>query len=283
MRSLIPAIADYIAQSALLTVQQLLLQLGPIFLLAFILDRLAQFMRRRGARIFGRDVYTYLTAPGVMVHELGHAFFCVIFHHRIVRMQLFRPSADGSLGSVDHAYNRKSTYQRIGNFFIGTGPIWFGTAMLCVVAWFFLDPSVRQAIEHSAAPTDSSGLWAIGSHVAALTCHVLVSLARPSVLSTWQFWAFAYLIFCIGSHITLSRSDIHGAAQGFVSLVAFVLLFNLLTLALGRQVSIRASQWMLRASVIFYAAMSLVICLDIALAAVLFVLTTALRIVSRPR
>ena len=77
MTTLIQPIVDYAGQSALLTVRQLLVQLGPVLLLAFLLDRFAQFIRARGARIFGRDVFVYLTAPGVMVHELGHAFFCV--------------------------------------------------------------------------------------------------------------------------------------------------------------------------------------------------------------
>jgi hypothetical protein len=279
MNSLTQSVADYVGQSALLTVQQLLIQLGPVFMLAVMLDRLAQFMRARGARIFGRDVYTYLTAPGVVVHELGHAFFCIIFRHRIVSMQLFRPDRNGRLGSVDHAYNRKSIYQRIGNFFIGTGPIWFGTALLCVVAWFFLGPAARQAVEHVAATNDSPGLQAIASQVAALTWQLLISLARSSVVSTWQFWIFTYLIFCIGSHITLSRADMNGAARGFVSLVAFMLLLNLITLSFGQHFSLRAGQWMLRGSVIFYAAMSLVICLDIGLAAILLVLNSALRVV----
>ena len=60
-----------------LTFQQLAILLGPVFVLAFILDQLSQFVEARAARILGLDVYTYLAA-GVMVHELGHAFFCVI-------------------------------------------------------------------------------------------------------------------------------------------------------------------------------------------------------------
>jgi len=34
--------------------------------------------------------YSILTAPGVMVHELAHAFFCVISGVRIRRISLFR-------------------------------------------------------------------------------------------------------------------------------------------------------------------------------------------------
>jgi hypothetical protein len=285
MGSIIQAIADYIGQSALLTLQHLTLLLGPVLILAFVLDQLSQFIRARGARLFGLDAYIYLTAPGVMIHELGHAFFCVIFRHRIVRMQLFAPTGDGTLGSVEHAYNRRSTYQRIGNFFIGTGPIWFGTVMICLLAWLLLGPAARNVADHLAIAADTSngapngalGLDAIVSQVAALTWQLILSLAQPAIISTWQFWIFAYLMFCIGSHITLSRPDINGAARGFVSLVAFVFLFNLLTLSFGQQFSLRACQRVLQGAVIFYAAMSLVVCLNLALAMILLVLSSVRR------
>ena len=49
-------------------------------------------------------------------------------------MQLFRPGRDGTLGYVEHAYNRRSLYQSVGNFFIGTGPIWFGSALVYLLS-----------------------------------------------------------------------------------------------------------------------------------------------------
>ena len=110
MASIFQSIFDYVGAAHLLTFQQLGILLGPVLLLAFILDHLSQFVRAPRPGILGLDVYTYLTAPGVMVHELGHAFFCVIFRHRIIRMRLFSPRGDGTLGSVQHSYNpRKRT------------------------------------------------------------------------------------------------------------------------------------------------------------------------------
>jgi hypothetical protein len=74
MDSIVQSILNYVGRGALLTVRQLLILLGPVLILALILDQLSQFVRTRAARILGLDFYTYLTAPGVMVHELGHAF-----------------------------------------------------------------------------------------------------------------------------------------------------------------------------------------------------------------
>jgi hypothetical protein len=277
--SVIQPIIDYVGRSALLTVQQLVILLGPLLILAFILDQLSQFVRARAARILSLDVYTYLTAPGVMVHELGHAFFCVIFRHRIIRMRLFRPGSDGTLGSVQHSYNPRSTYQRIGNFFIGTGPIWFGSTMVCVLAWFLLGPTASDAVRHMSTSDDPANLPGVLLQVTGLAWQLFTSLLRPAVVSSRQFWIFAYLMFCIGSHITLSRPDINGAARGFVSLVAFVFLFNLLTLSVDGQLSLRACRRLLQDSVVFYAGMSLVVCLNLALAAILFLMSFLLRII----
>ncbi len=276
---MIQPILDYVGQSVLLTLKQVVIVLGPVLVLAFMLDYLSQVVRGRAARILGRNAYTYLTAPGVMVHELGHAFFCVIFRHRIVSMHLFKPGSDGTLGSVQHSYNPRSIYQRIGNFFIGTGPIWFGTTLVCLLAWYLLGSSASDAIRNVAPSNNSAGLAAIGSKVFALVLQLLMLLFRPSVVSSWQFWIFAYLLFCIGSHITLSRSDMNGAAGGFVALVALVFLFNLLTLTFAGQLSLQACQRLLQGSVVLYAAMLLVLGLNLALAATLFALSVAFRAV----
>ena len=105
----------------------------PWIVIAFIMQLLSNLIRKSLAKIFGIQGYIYLTCPGVMVHEIGHALFCVIFRHKIVEMKLFSPEEDGTLGYVNHSYNPNSFYQRIGNFFIGTGPIWFGIVVLCFV------------------------------------------------------------------------------------------------------------------------------------------------------
>jgi len=276
---MIQSILDYIARAGVLTVEQLAIVLGPVLILAFILDYLSRFVRNRAARILSLNFYIYLTAPGVMIHELGHAFFCVIFRHRIVSMHLFKPGRDGTLGSVEHAYDRKSIYQRIGNFFIGTGPIWFGTALVCLLAWYLLGPAASDALRDVAAPRGGTDIAATAGQAAAVVWQLFRSLLRPSLLATWRFWIVAYFIFCIGSHITLSRSDIRGTLGGFVFLVALVLVFDLLTSSFSEEFSLRACQQLLRGSVVFCAGISLVVCLNLLLAAVLMVLSAAIQFV----
>jgi hypothetical protein len=77
-----------------------------------------------------------------MIHELSHALFCIIFGHKIQEMKLFSPENDGTLGYVNHSYNPKNPYQQIGNFFIGTGPIWGGVLLLYVASYFLLPEGI---------------------------------------------------------------------------------------------------------------------------------------------
>ena len=64
-----------------------------------------------------------------------------------------------------------------------------------------------------------------------------------------------------------------------MALVAVVLLFNLLTLSLGDQFSLQTCKRLLEGSAVFYAAVLLVVGLNLALAALLFALSVAMRIV----
>ena len=103
------------------------------------------------------------------------------------------------LGYVNHSYNPKSFYQRIGNFFIGTGPIWFGIAVLCFVSWLLL-PN-----EMNISNFFSMNFW-----------------------GRWQYYVWLYFALTIASHITLSPPDLVGATDGGVAILTTALLCFLL-------------------------------------------------------
>ena len=89
---------DALKYSALI----LLYGVVPWLLLALVMQFISVSLRRSLANIFGVSLYILLTAPGVAVHELGHALFCIIFRHKIEDMKLFSPEEDGTLGYVSH-------------------------------------------------------------------------------------------------------------------------------------------------------------------------------------
>ncbi len=181
----------------------LLIGILPWLAVAGVMQLLSSSLRRSLAKILGLRGYLYLTCPGVMIHEIGHAFFCVIFRHRIVELKLFAPEADGTLGYVRHTCNPKSLYQRIGNFFIGTGPIWFGIGVLCLFSWLLL-------------PAD---IWTNHSFRA-----VMGNFFSAAFWGRWQSYVWLYLALTTASHITLSPPDLVGSVDGGIALLTTALL-----------------------------------------------------------
>ncbi len=195
------ALLSYIWDALLHAIQLLCVGLLPCVIYAFLMQKCSNAIRIRLASLLGIRGYVYLTAPGVVVHELSHAAFCPIFFHRITKMKLFSPEEDGTLGYVNHSYNPKNPYQRIGNFFIGTGPVWGGILVIWLISRWLLP----------------SGSWG--------------ELLTLQVWSRWQSWLWLYLFLTVSSHITLSPPDLQGAADGGV----FIILLTLaLTIALDK-------------------------------------------------
>lgn len=192
------AILSYLGDALLHAVQLLVIGLLPCVVYAFLMQKCSNAIRIRLASLLGVKGYVYLTCPGVMVHELSHALFCLLFFHRITEMKLFSPEADGTLGYVNHAYNPKNLYQRIGNFFIGTGPVWGGILVIWLISRSFLP----------------SGSWG--------------ELCTASTWSHWQTWLWLYLFLTVSSHITLSAPDLQGATDGAVFIVLLTLVLTIL-------------------------------------------------------
>ena len=190
---------NYIGQVLWQTILFLLIGVLPWIAVALVMQLLSNSIRKSLAKIFGIQGYIYLTAPGVMIHETGHAVFCLILRQKIVEMKLFSPEEDGTLGYVNHSYNPNSFYQRIGNFFIGTGPIWFGVAVLCLISWLLL-PNEMQISDFFLL-----NFW-----------------------GRWQSYIWLYLALTISSHITLSPPDLAGSVDGGIAIMATALLGFLL-------------------------------------------------------
>ncbi len=200
-------VLSYVGSALWNTVLILAIGLLPCLVVAFVMQKCSNAIRSRLVSVLGIKGYVYLTAPGVMIHELSHAFFCLIFRHKIIEMKLFSPEADGTLGYVNHSYNPKSFYQRAGNFFIGTGPVWGGIFSLWVVSRLLLPSAMFQQDSISAF---FSGIFSF------------------SLWQCWTTWLWLYLVLTISSHIILSRPDLSGAGDGAVVIIILVLLCNLL-------------------------------------------------------
>lgn len=233
------SILDFIKLVIVTTVSQLIWLLGLLFIFGLVLYVFARLTRLTYVKSVGHRMDVFFTGwIGTPVHELGHAIFCVIFGHRIIEMKLYTPnSTDGTLGYVHHAYNLNSTYQRIGNFFIGVGPIIFGAVVL-YAALYYLIPNREVIFSDIEAQSHTLVAGVRGDFSAGLaslwatTLTTLSSMFNAANFSDYRFWIFLYLAICVSSHMELSPPDIKGATGGLLSLVLFFLFLNLLILGL---------------------------------------------------
>lgn len=231
MSSGLNPLLSYLWNGFLLTGQELALLLGPALVFGLALHYLAEAIRYSCLRVMHFNFFAWLTAPGTVIHELGHAFFCVLFGHEVRELALFHPKNPESLGHVKHAYNPRNPYQMIGHFFIGSGPIWFGAAFLYVLALLLLGGGMPLA--------GAEGGCSLEEFPAALGRLLLAGgrtfwhMLDPALFGHWPVYLFLYLAFSIGAHMTLSPADLTGTLKGFAFLAGLVLLLNWATLWAG--------------------------------------------------
>ncbi|MBE0662799.1 MAG: hypothetical protein IH597_10040 [Bacteroidales bacterium] len=233
------AVLEFLKSVTLLTVSQLISIFGILFIFGLVLYFLARNTRRVYMKSVGSTLDIIVTGwIGTPVHELGHAIFCLIFFHKIERIKLFDPNPkDGSIGYVIHSYDRKNIWHRIGNFFIGVGPIIFGSIVL-YAAMYYLVPNIKGVFseikKHGATISSlelSNWQFAYKSLLDAVTI-TLKALSNPANFTEWQFWLFIYLSMSIASHMELSPPDLKGALGGFITLALFIFFLNLFVMVL---------------------------------------------------
>ncbi len=172
---------------------------------------------------YGRAACYITGAIGTPIHECAHALFCVIFGHKVTEIKLFQiNSADGTLGYVNHSYNPKNIYHKIGNFFIGVAPIIVISALLYLLAWWLLPNFVAEI----------SGSFKISDFVTDIG-NVFISLL--TVLQSfflcalsWQWWLFLIVGIFLSLHMTLSKADIKGALSGVLFLLITILVVDVI-------------------------------------------------------
>ncbi len=230
---------EFLKHVVFITFSQLTWLLSLIFIFGFILYFLARFTRNTYAKTAGTTLDIFVTGwIGTPIHELGHALFCLIFRHSIDEIKLYAPnSEDGTLGYVNHSYNPQSTYQKIGNFFIGIGPILFGTFVLYALLYYFV-PNTNDVISSIEVQSKTLIKGVHGEFTGILsslwdtTRNALSTLFTKNNFLNYKFWIFLYFAMCISSHMELSPPDIKGAWRGLISLILFFLVINLIILGL---------------------------------------------------
>jgi hypothetical protein len=224
---------EFTQQVLLLTFKELVLVLGVYFFFGLLLYLLARFTRAIYVKSIGQKFDVVVTGwIGVPVHELGHIVFCFLFGHQITEIQLYKPdAADGTLGYVNHSYNQRNIYHKIGNFFIGIGPILLGSALLFFLVRFLVPNHQALSDIILSQTSDLSTLKGWGgqlSDVFVVSGKLLSGLFSGGNVASWQFWVFLYMALCVATHMELSPADLKGAAWGLLSIVIIFVLANII-------------------------------------------------------
>jgi len=257
-----------------------LIQIGIFFVpglfLTLVTNYASTLLQRRALSIIGRGWYLGLFGwLGTIMHELGHALFCLIFCHKITTLKLFDPDPEtGTLGYVQHTYDSSNIYQLAGNFFIGIGPILLGTALIYFLLYLLLGLNPFKFAVSVNLPTAHFYSWYILTRILQTIwtsfTQLFSGIFSRQYLSTWQLYLFVYLTFTIGSSIILSPSDIKSTLKGLSVISILIFIFNLGTVWIG-DLTANIFVYTLSYFLIFYVALLLILFLDI-LILILFLL-----------
>lgn len=201
-------------------------------------------------------------------------------------MKLFDPDPrTGTLGYVEHAYNSANIYQLAGNFFIGIGPILLGTAVIYLISYFLLGLNPLQNAASLQIADIRIDSWNTVGHllqnIGTSSLSFLGSIFSWHHFTTWQLYLFIYLVFAIGSSITLSPPDIKGTLIGLSVIMVMIFIFNLVTVWAGNLTSnifSHASGYF----IIFYAVMFFTLLMNIAVAGLVLLPLSIVRVGHKP-
>ncbi len=217
--------------------QLLVLTLGTVTVCG-----LAVHLCSRGAsRLFGSGsgaVFDVTALIGTPVHELGHAAMCLLFGHRITRIKLFsiKPE-DGLYGFVEHRYNRKNPWAKLGNLFIAAGPIFSGLGVILLVLFLCFPLQWSAYLAATAKLPASFSVLELAGAVFSLF------RALPSAF-TGGNWLRALIgllvILPVSLHVSLSWQDIQSALGALPIYFFLTAIFGAVTFFCGLSAAITA-------------------------------------------
>lgn len=236
-------VLQYLIDVLLATLTHLTILLAPIMFLGLIMHLISQQIEKLTVGIIGMPGYLYLFGwIGTAVHELGHLIFALLFGHQISNVKLFSFNANNpQQGYVKHSFNKKNIYQNLGNFLIGIGPILLGGSALFIIGYLIFDLKFNDIIINNIKLSDLSiteSIFQVFSSIYDGLMSTIKTIVNQENAAWWKYLLFFYLLFSIGSAISLSQSDIKGSFSGLLLFIALILLLNLSTLWAGNFVTV---------------------------------------------
>ena len=205
--------------------------LGIFVIFGFIFNVIENKNNQLIQRSLGEKFIIFTGFIGTVVHEVSHLIMALIFNHKIVKVELFRPrkyKEDGILGFVKSTYNPNSIYQQVGNFFIGIAPMIFGTLTIWLLFIIFSNNIYTMFLNYMniglytnyLQSSNYSGFFNLLVHDVFLLLKTIFSF---DYIFNVNHLIMLFLIYSISTHMTLSLVDLKGSFRGL--LVCFVVVF----------------------------------------------------------
>ncbi len=205
--------------------------LGIFVIFGFIFNVIENKNNQLIQRSLGEKFIIFTGFIGTVVHEVSHLIMALIFNHKIVKIELFRPrkyKEDGILGFVRSTYNPNSIYQQVGNFFIGIAPMIFGTLTIWLLFIIFSNNIYTMFLNYMdiglytnyLQSSNYSGFFNLLVHDVFLLLKTIFSF---DYIFNVNHLIMLFLIYSISTHMTLSLADLKGSFKGL--LVCFIVVF----------------------------------------------------------
>ncbi len=203
-----------------------------------LLSRAFAYLVGNGSGVF----FGVTSIIGTPVHELGHALFCLLFGHKIERMRLWSPTAkDGLYGFVEHSYNRKNPWARLGNLFIGIGPIFSGLGMVILMLCLCFPNQWASFLETSQALSRGDVEFGeLFAGVFSLFLQLPEAFRENALVSTLGL----LVILSVALHISLSVQDIKGALSALPIYFTLLALISLVLYAVGWDTTVTSALYL---------------------------------------
>lgn len=205
--------------------------LGIFVIFGFIFNVIENKNNQLIQPALGEKIIIFTGFIGTVVHEVSHMIMALIFNHKIVKVELFRPrkyKEDGILGFVKSTYNPNSIYQQVGNFFIGIAPMIFGTLTIWLLFIIFSNNIYTMFLNYMniglytnyLQSSNYSGFFDLLVHDVFLLLKTIFSF---DYIFNVNHLIMLFLIYSISTHMTLSLADLKGSFKGL--LVCFIVVF----------------------------------------------------------
>ncbi len=215
---------EYITTALVVSLKQIALFLVGVFALSVLLHMVTQKLRACGSRLLGRRYY-YVVAPGVACHETGHALGCILTRTKLYEFVPFRPQPNGTLGWITHARCEGNWFKKSKEFWIATGPVWFGCIVIFLISQLLSGQNFMTEIYNMAPTPEELNIFSYLLLLFVSSLSMIVYVFHPA---NWSllFPIFLYLLLCVTSEIALSSVDIKGMKEGLIALCLLILVLN---------------------------------------------------------